>query len=158
MKFIDLAGQRFSRLIALGEVGKRDKQGARWLCRCDCENTIIVRSGDLRSGNTKSCGCLRFDHAGSSPRHGHARKGRLSPEYKTWARLNSRCRDLRNKYYGGRGIRVEFESFEEFLAHIGPKPTPRHSIDRIDVYGNYCIGNVRWADAKMQRANQRFQP
>jgi hypothetical protein len=66
---------------------------------------------------------------------------------------NQRHENFRN--YGGRGIKVLYSSFEEFLAHVGPKPTPQHSIDRIDVNGNYSVGNVRWATPKEQRLNQR---
>jgi hypothetical protein len=155
---IDLTGQRYSRLVVLEQAGL-DNKGK--LCRCDCGQTCVVPSRHLRSGNTTSCGCFRRDFMRTvqqgSHRHGHTSRTKVSPEYVSWHGMNTRCRNPRYKHYrlyGGRGIRVEFASFEEFLAHVGPRP-PGHSIDRIDPDGNYCIGNVRWADAKTQNTNQR---
>jgi len=65
------------------------------------------------------------------------------------------------KYYGGRGIKVcdewmSFESgFDEFIEHIGPAPSEDHSVDRIDVNGDYEPGNVKWATALEQAKNTR---
>ncbi len=91
---------------------------------------------------------------------------RYPTEYSTWCNMKSRCnnpRRLNYKYYGGRGIRVCDEwagadGFERFLAHIGPKPSPRHSVDRIDNARGYEPGNVRWATAQQQVRNQRNRP
>ena len=57
--FIDLTGQTFGRLLVLERSFHKASIRARWLCKCNCGNTLIVRSGELRSGGTKSCGCLR---------------------------------------------------------------------------------------------------
>lgn len=95
--------------------------------------------------------------------HGHAGRlsGSQSPEYIAWCRMKSRCGNpLAPDYprYGGRGIRVcpQWEaSFEAFFSYIGPKPTPDHSVDRINNNGNYEPGNVRWATRKEQARNKR---
>ena len=76
--------------------------------------------------------------------------------------MKQRCTNSNHptwKHYGGRGIKVEFPSFEAFLAHVGPRPTPQHSIDRYpDNDGPYAAGNVRWATAKEQRDKARSRP
>jgi hypothetical protein len=95
--------------------------------------------------------------------HGHAgqRAGTRSPEYSIWATAKQRVTNPNNERwsdYGGRGITMCPEwlaSFEAFFAYVGPRPSPDHSIDRIDNDGNYEPGNVRWADRKTQRANRR---
>ena len=74
--------------------------------------------------------------------------------------MNRRCTDHTSKNYrtyAGRGIKIcsQWQSFEVFLADMGPKPSPRHSIDRIDNDGNYEPGNCRWATSQQQCANRR---
>lgn len=114
----------------------------------------------LNAGHAVSCGCKRNDgHANF--RHGHARKGAQSAEYVTWHRMISRCTDPNSRdfyLYGGRGITVcdrWRDGFAAFLADMGPRPSPKHSIDRIDNARGYEPGNCRWADAKMQARNTR---
>lgn len=61
-KIIDLTGQRFGRLTVIERSGKVTKDhNICWKCICDCGNIKNIASGTLRSGNTKSCGCLRKD-------------------------------------------------------------------------------------------------
>jgi len=82
-----------------------------------------------------------------------------APEYRTWIKIKTRCYDVKHeKYhsYGGRGISIHDEWVKDFMSfydYIGPKPTPLHSIDRIDSDGNYEPGNVRWADNHTQNNN-----
>ncbi len=94
--------------------------------------------------------------------HGFARRSREHPLYRTWAAMWQRCTNLKNtdfEHYGGRGITVcdQWRDFAAFLADMGPKPSPTHSLDRIKNDGNYEPGNCRWATAKQQRANQSPQ-
>ncbi len=85
----------------------------------------------------------------------------LHEEYPIWAAIKDRCLNPNNqsyKYYGGRGIKIFIDwenSFESFFNYIGKRPSPKHSIDRIDVNGNYEPGNVRWATIKQQANNKR---
>lgn len=93
--------------------------------------------------------------------HGAARKGQNTMEFRAWCAAKARCYNSKvDRYpiYGGRGIRMADEwrdDFAAFFAHIGPKPSPKMTLDRIDVDGNYEPGNVRWATAREQRLNQR---
>ena len=83
-----------------------------------------------------------------------------TPEYKAWSDMMRRCRNPKSdnwKYYGGRGIEIRFASFEEFFAAVGPRPTPKHSIDRWpNNDSHYEAGNVRWATRSQQQRNKRL--
>jgi hypothetical protein len=145
-------GNRYGRLQVAGP----DPAGrpAYWLCACDCGSDVVVFGGALRSGNTKSCGCGRGTH-----RHTVGR--RYHPLYWTWSNMRKRCYSpSRDEYasYGGRGISIcdrWRDSFADFLADVGERPSPQHSLDRIDNDGNYEPGNVRWATKSEQLANRR---
>lgn len=84
---------------------------------------------------------------------------RLSPEYASYSSARGRCLNQNDtehwKNYGGRGIKFLFTSFEDFILHLGFRPSPRHSLDRINNDGHYEPGNVRWATKREQRENQR---
>lgn len=148
----------FTRLTVKSFVGIV-KHKAVWRCLCQCGNFHEASRDSLMSGSTKSCGCLQRNPVHQSRlTHGASRKGRVTAEYRTFTAAKRRCnRPTASNYqrYGGRGIRFLFESFEQFYAELGPKPTPKHSINRIDNDGNYEPGNVEWATPSQQRRNQR---
>lgn len=160
----NLAGQIFSRLTVLAQGPRYANGHARWFCLCACGKTTLVEAGNLRSGRQRSCGCLNDELRGKArTTHGHTTNqfyNRQSPEYNTWQLMKSRCYYPKsNRYYryGARGITVcrrWLDSFANFLADMGPKPSPRHSIDRINNDGNYEPTNCRWATTAEQRRNR----
>ncbi len=167
--FRDVEGQAFGRWQVLSYAGSDN--GAKWLCRCECGTERVVAATSLFQGS-QSCGCLQKERAVETGKTLHQRRRKVpsamkthgmskTPEYRAWNQMIQRCTNpkIRNyPDYGGRGITVcqEWrESFEAFHAHIGPRPTPSHSLDRIDNDGNYEPFNVRWASDEQQRDNSR---
>jgi hypothetical protein len=154
----DIAGQKFGRLTVVSFVGIEAKR-VRWLCVCDCSKEMIARADMLRSGNTRSCGCLHRDYTASgAARRKHGLAG--TREYRLWLGMRDRCENASNPEwgnYGGRGIKVcdRWSDFENFLADMGKRPNRNLSLDRIDNDGNYEPGNVRWATTKEQARNTR---
>lgn len=147
-----IAGDRFGRLTVLS--------GNRWRqptceCRCDCGAVMSVEVGRLRSGNTKSCGCLANDVRGAKQiTHGHTRGGD-SPTYNSWTAMRARARYAQHyPNYQRRGIAVcdRWQKFENFLEDMGKRP-PGLTLERIDNAKGYEPGNCRWATKKEQGRN-----
>jgi len=157
--FIDITGQKFHRLLVLG---RSKNKGARvvWKCLCNCGNISYAHSSDIRHSKHKSCGCL---HLEAITIHGATKQGGIrTPEYSSWVCMIGRCQNDKLPgwhRYGGRGIIVCTrwrKSFSNFLKDMGTKPTPTHSIDRIDNDGNYCPKNCKWSTPKEQAANRIY--
>jgi hypothetical protein len=226
-RITDLLGQPFERLTVIAFAGTRNGQAV-WTCQCVCGTVVDVPAKQLRTRNTRSCGCLKRDilqdprtnprpntvnlqgqtigswfvmeHAGV--REGHTfwtcrcvcgtvrdlpayrlkrrhsnscgcEKGRkiqqantkhgrcYTSEYHSWSAMNQRChnpRAMNYDVYGGRGITVcdaWRHSFETFFADMGPRPTPGHSIERLDNDLGYSKANCIWGTRKEQSFNRR---
>lgn len=160
---LNLIGQRFGRLLVVARAIENTAEGhTRWVCRCDCEGQKEIRANDLKSGKTQSCGCLQTETTRArSTTHGKTPRGGRSKEYTAWANMVQRCTNpaaTHYCYYGAKGVLISprwLASFEHFLEDVGEKPSPKHSLDRIDVNGHYEPGNCRWVTHTVQMNNTR---
>jgi len=133
-------------------VGKGNRKISSVVCKCDCGGETTTTITKLRKGHTTSCGCA-FIKAITKHQKTHTRA------YTCWGGMKNRClnsNDTRYKDYGGRGIKVcdSWLKFENFWRDMGDSPNGK-SLDRIDVNGNYCKENCRWATPKQQQNNMR---
>ena len=151
---LNLIKRRFGRLVVVEENGRTKTGQVCWRCLCDCGNEWTGGMDSLRSGNTKSCGCLGDE---SRTKHGMHE----SPEYSTWEGMVQRClnKKARNyKWYGGREIVVcdRWRDFKNFFKDMGAKPGKGFSVERRDNNKGYCAENCCWANTTTQSRNKRM--
>lgn len=153
----DLSGRVFGRLTVISEGPRKSDNALTWVCRCECGNHKAIRAAALKSGNTRSCGCL--SGAVNSERmstHGLSKH----PAYKVWAAMVQRTTnpsDVRWADYGGRGISIDprWLTFNGFWEDMGDSYSYGLSLDRIDVEVGYSKENCRWATESLQQHNRR---
>jgi hypothetical protein len=155
----DLSGLKFGMLTVIERCEvKLPSYAYTWVCKCECGNSVIRGISDIRKslklGRNSNCGCHRSQH---NKTHGKSK----TPEYHAWIAAIRRCTDPQYasyRNYGGRGIKVcerWRNSFETFLADMHNRPSPLHSLDRMDNDGNYTPTNCKWSTKREQVINRR---
>jgi hypothetical protein len=151
----DLLGRTFGRWLVVAYAGKRNRKQF-WRCRCACNMEKDVESYNLTSGRSTSC-------RPCSAAIVHKTHGRTNDKvYRAWQSIKTRCynpKALKSyRYHGALGVKMSalwLNDFEAFAAHIGEPPSPHHTVDRVDPFGHYEPGNVRWATQQEQMNNTR---
>ena len=153
---VDMTGAHINGLSVLRRGGACGGKPA-WICVCHCGNEFQASGTALRTGRAKGCpSCVKEKMIRSATKHGAIG----SREYVSYNAMKARCyyeKDKRYPRYGGRGIRVcdrWYESFANFLVDMGPKPSPLHSIERLDGDKNYEPENCIWATPSKQANNR----
>lgn len=154
-------GNTYGTLSVLFRVENDKTHRACWMVRCQCGKEFTVSGKSLRSGNTASCGCKRTENI----RRAVSKHGKSNcPEFNSLGLAIQRCTNPNSPDYpdyGGRGIKVcdrwgkNHNRYNNFLADMGLRPSPNHSLDRIEVDGNYEPNNCKWATPKEQANNRR---
>jgi hypothetical protein len=156
-KLVDLKGQTFERLTVIARAPNRGKS-TQWVCQCVCGTICRVGAADLQKQSTRSCGCLNKERL-----HEHTWKHGMSktPEFWIWQAMRKRClkpTDPAFPQYGGRGITVcesWQHSFATFYKDMGPRPSPKHTLERRDNARGYEAANCCWATRHTQTRNTR---
>ena len=144
-----IPGAKFGKRTIVKELLKRANGNRVFLCRCECGHEGPVNLSDLKIGKSRSCnGCAKRKEKREKP-----------PEYELWRAMWRRCTESDHAsymYYGAKGIMVDeaWKSFDQFLADVGPRPSPKHTLDRKNGDLNYTKDNVRWVVIEVQANNR----
>ena len=155
-----MIGMKFGLLTVISEAGVDVHRQRKYLCLCDCGQKRIVLSGNLKKGNSASCGCKRKLTCSLKMSKFNLRHGMTNTKlWRTWKGIVERTTAPTSSHYlryGGSGIGIhqDWLNFEEFASYVGEPPSEKHSIDRIDNSVGYFPGNVRWATSKEQASNR----
>lgn len=163
--FQNLTSEKFGKLLVVERSGYIGAKIA-WSCLCECGNVKRISATNLKNGHTSSCGCLqkqlqsaRITIANTVHGHNKGGTGNQSRTWNSWSSMKKRCtmkKHISYKDYGGRGITFceRWKEFIPFLQDMGERPEG-HTLDRIDVNGNYEPSNCRWATLSEQQKNKR---
>jgi hypothetical protein len=160
----DLVGRHFGRWTVLAHSGFDRKRNTMWKCECSCGGHKIVRGQSLLCGDSKSCGCIHQERLRSESNRKHGLSG--TPEYRALNQAVQRCKPDYSQHadYFDRGITVwafwatrTKAAVQDFITYVGKRPSPQHSLDRIDNDKGYEPGNVRWATRGIQYINRRIK-
>lgn len=156
-KIKDITGEKFGRLTVIEFAGYGTSNKTQWKCLCECGNEIIVKTNSLRTGHTRSYGCLEIETKREcSKTHGL----RYDPLYSTWLNIRDRCNNPNNshyKWYGEKGIKMcdKWNDFREFYDWANNNGYVKGlSIERIDNSLGYCPENCKWIEFKDQAKNK----
>lgn len=145
-RLIDISGKRFGKLVVLErEPRLKSDKHTKWRCVCDCGQQTVATYINLKTENTTSCGCNRKPHGMTG-----------SLTWRSWSSMMRRCVWKSDSKYNG-FVKVDYHYYDyiNFVADLGERPSPQHTIDRIDNSRGYEVGNLRWATTYEQSRNKR---
>lgn len=154
---LDLEGQTFGRLTAVKRTTNSGCGHVRWICRCSCDGReVVVTTGQLRKGETVSCGCYQREATAAANRtHGQS----ATRMYRIWKNMLQRATNPNNRdyaKYGGAGRGLDdprWQTFENFAADMADGYRDDLTLDRIDGTKGYSKANCRWSTYAAQNRN-----
>ncbi len=153
-------GSVWDRLTVIGPAASYKNRYRQWQVRCSCGRQLVLMDQSIRSGATRSCGCLAIEMKAQTRVHGHSIEGRQTKTYMAWRDMLQRCYNEKNPSYhnyGGRGIKVcrRWWKFKNFLDDMGPAPEGL-TLDRTEVNKGYSKTNCAWVTWEVQGEHRRF--